>query len=121
MKKNLFNTDLQKIVAHNGKKKISFARIFDNQDFQTNCHFVDYAIVPPGASIGLHRHERSEEIYLLIAGSALMTLDGVSTEVHCGDIIVNPISGTHSLVNIGEVDVIIVVVEIGLSKLPEDR
>jgi mannose-6-phosphate isomerase-like protein (cupin superfamily) len=121
MKKNLFETDLQKIVAHNGKNEISFARIFDNQDFQTNCHFVDYAVVPPGASIGLHRHKRSEEIYILIAGSALMTLNGVSTEVHRGDIIVNPVSGSHSLVNIGEVDVNIVVVEIGVSKLSEDH
>ena len=121
MKNNLFESSLKKIVAHSGENTISFARIFDSDTFQTNCHFVDYAVIPPGASIGIHRHERSEEIYIVLDGSALMTLNDVPTRVRRGDIIVNPVSGTHSLVNTGEIDVHIVVVEIGTSKLSEDH
>lgn len=121
MKSNFFSTELKNVRAHNGQGAIRFSRIFDNESFQTNCHFVDYAIIPPGASIGIHRHDHSEEIYIVMSGSAQMTLNNTLIDVHPGDIIVNPVGGVHGLVNDGEIEVQIVVVEIGATKLFEDH
>jgi len=121
MKSNFYNTDLKTIIAHNGEGSIRFSRIFDDESFQTNCHFVDYAIVPPSASIGIHRHDRSEEIYIVIAGSAQMTLNDTQIDVRPGDVIVNPVGGVHGLVNNSESEVQIIVVEIGTTRLLEDH
>lgn len=43
------------------------------------------ATVPVGARTRLHKHERSEEIYYIVAGDGEMTLDGASFRVTAGD------------------------------------
>lgn len=40
------------------------------------CQSLAEAVVPPGTTTRLHRHERSEELYHVISGSGSMTLAG---------------------------------------------
>jgi mannose-6-phosphate isomerase-like protein (cupin superfamily) len=85
--------------AHLGLGEIRFRRLFDHTAFSTNWGFVDHALVPPGTSVGYHRHDAVQECYVIIAGTGLIKVDGEVAEVSVGDCIPNRIGGSHGLVN----------------------
>jgi mannose-6-phosphate isomerase-like protein (cupin superfamily) len=60
--------------------------------------------LPPGASIGLHKHEGDCEVYYILGGKALVNDDGETAEVGPGDVTFCPDGGSHSIENIGESD-----------------
>ena len=86
-------------AVHGGLGRIAFARPFSEEDFESALSFVDYVEIPPGASIGIHRHGRTEEIYFIVEGSGLMTTNGQTYPVCSGDLIVNKPDWIHGLVN----------------------
>jgi len=59
---------------------------------------VAFAIVRPGAASPPHYHELTEEVYFIISGRGVMTIDGVSTPVEPGDVIRIPVYTIHSIV-----------------------
>lgn len=103
---------LQRVRAHGGLGEIGFHRLFGAADFAAPCNFVDYAVLPPGASIGLHRHGDDEELYLVLRGSGTMTRDGETFRVAAGSVVVNRRHGSHGLLNDGDEDLHLFVVEI---------
>ena len=107
---------LESVQAHGGEGEILFHRPFGAEDFAGPCHFVDYAILPPGTSIGIHTHGADEEIYLVLEGTGTMHRDGEEFTVGPGSVIINKPGGTHGLRNDGGTPLRLFVVEIGLSK-----
>jgi quercetin dioxygenase-like cupin family protein len=105
---------LARVCAHGGEGTIDFARVFAAGDFSSPIHFVDYAVLPPGSSIGRHTHGANEELYLVLEGSGLMHLDGRDFQVGPGTVILNRAGGTHGLRNDSGAPVRIFVVEVGL-------
>jgi mannose-6-phosphate isomerase-like protein (cupin superfamily) len=87
------------IVAHDGVGRIEAVRALADADFETNLQFVDYAELPPGSAIGVHRHGDDEELYFIIEGEGLMTVDGHQHRVRAGDLILNARHGEHGLRN----------------------
>lgn len=100
--------------CHKGKGTILFRRVWNNQDFQTKWSFVDHTILPPGTSIGLHKHGENEEMYIILRGQGIMTVDGEEREIGAGDMILNGPWGTHGLRNDSQEDLEILVIEVGL-------
>ena len=99
---NLTELPLVTVCAHGGVGEIQFARVADAAAFAGGCNFVDYAVVPPGASIGRHRHaDDEEELYLVLEGEAMMWRDGDQLAVRAGDLVRNRPGGEHGLVNTG--------------------
>lgn len=74
--------------------------------------FIHWDVIPPGASIGVHRHDEPEleEWYLCLEGQGVMTLDGQEIVMKPGDVSVCRTGGSHGLRNIGEKDLRIIVV-----------
>ncbi len=85
--------------AHLGLGEIRFRRLFDQDMFMTNWGFVDHAFLPPGTSVGYHRHETIQECYVIIGGRGRMKVDGEVGEVARGDCIPNRIGGSHGIIN----------------------
>jgi len=56
----------------------------------------------PGASIGEHRHEKDEELYVIVSGRGTMKIDGVEQAVGPGDMCLTRIGHSHDLVNRGD-------------------
>ncbi|HUT57993.1 MAG TPA: cupin domain-containing protein [Phycisphaerae bacterium] len=56
-------------------------------------------VMPPGTSIGVHRHEGDEEYYYFVSGRGTMTLDGRRQAVQAGDIAAVLPGGEHGLAN----------------------
>lgn len=55
------------------------------------------ATLEPGQATQRHYHARSEEIYLLTHGDAVLEVDGDAREVRAGDAIVIPPGAWHQL------------------------
>jgi mannose-6-phosphate isomerase-like protein (cupin superfamily) len=104
---------MERVRAHQGAGEILRHRPFSAADFAGDWHFVDYAILPPGASIGVHTHGDDEELYLVLEGRATMHLDGRDFPVTAGTLILNRPGGTHGLRNDSDAPVRLLVVEVG--------
>lgn len=90
---------LEPTKAHLGLGEIRFRRVFDHTDFATNWGFVDHAVVPPGTSVGYHRHDTVQECYVITSGRGRMKVDGAVGEVAAGQCIPNRIGGAHGIIN----------------------
>jgi mannose-6-phosphate isomerase-like protein (cupin superfamily) len=101
----------ERVRAHGGARDISFARVLSRN--RGSLRFIDLSRLPPGADIGRHTHEiDNEELYVVISGKGLMTLDGQEFEVGPGDVVLNRPGGTHGLRNLGDEELRIVVIEV---------
>ena len=110
---NLWDISLDEVVAHGGQGQIRFARLLDGHSSSGPCNFVDLAVLPPGTSIGRHRHAADEEeFYLILEGRGVMTRDDATFAVRAGDFVRNPPGGVHELVNSEDVDLKVFVFEI---------
>ncbi|WP_374776147.1 cupin domain-containing protein [Streptomyces sp. NBC_01310] len=62
-----------------------------------NC--VEYVVLTPGAGVGEHVHMRTEEIYYIVRGQAVVTMNDVELHAGPGDLITTPIGAAHSIAN----------------------
>ncbi|MBM0276139.1 cupin domain-containing protein [Micromonospora tarensis] len=62
---------------------------------------VEWARLPPGGLSGEHLHTRTEEVYILLAGSGQILLNGRATPVRAGDVVLTGIGTRHGLLNTG--------------------
>jgi len=65
------------------------------------------ATVPAGASTRLHRHARSEEIYVFLRGRGRMVLGAEAFAVSAGDTVCIPPGTPHGLFNDGPEDLVL--------------
>ncbi|QES40304.1 cupin domain-containing protein [Streptomyces venezuelae] len=87
---------------HGGLGTILAHRIFAREEGGAGADFIDLAVLPPGTSIGRHRHGADRETYVVLAGSGLMFRDGEEFRVGAGDVVVNRPYGEHGLLNDAE-------------------
>jgi mannose-6-phosphate isomerase-like protein (cupin superfamily) len=98
--------------CHDGTGVLKNIVLFNENDFLTGIRFINYTILPPGTSIGIHKHGNDEEIYIILEGSGVMTVDSEEKTVTSGDIVVNRPFGSHGLFNNSEKDLKILVFEV---------
>jgi lysophospholipase L1-like esterase/mannose-6-phosphate isomerase-like protein (cupin superfamily) len=65
-------------------------------------------VLHAGAGIGLHQHH-SDEIYYVLGGRGLYTLDGVQREVVPGMALLTRAGSTHALRQIGDDDLVVII------------
>lgn len=110
---NLNAVALTETVAHGGVGTVRFSRLADAAATDGTCNFIDLAVLPPGSSIGRHRHRPDEEeFYLVLDGTGSMWRDGAEFQVGPGDLVRNRPGGSHSLVNTGAADLRLFVFEV---------
>ena len=103
---------LSGINAHSGTGDVWTARVADQRSHR-GFNFIDMTEIPPGHSIGMHRHEQDdEEVYVVVSGSGEMTLGETTFAIHAGDVVVNPPGGTHGLRNTASEVLRIVVLDV---------
>jgi mannose-6-phosphate isomerase-like protein (cupin superfamily) len=113
---NIYEAPLESIVAHEGPGSIQIGRIFHDEKLEAPWHFVEYLVVPPGVTIGEHRHGQNEEIYFILEGQAKMTVNGQEHDVKPGDFILNRSGWEHGLRNESSNEVKILVIEVGIGE-----
>lgn len=100
-----------KAQDHGGLGTILAHRVFGRRPGSPGVDFIDLAVLPPGTSIGRHRHGACRETYIVLDGGGLMYRDGEEFRVGPGDIVVNEPYGEHGLSNGGERDLRLLVFE----------
>lgn len=99
---NLFTLELAGQRAHDGVGLVDVRRITDQSGIDGACDFIDFVEMPPGTSIGDHRHaDDEEEFYLVLDGTGVMRLEEDTFDVRSGDLVRNAPGGRHGLVNTG--------------------
>ncbi|MGC0333779.1 mannose-6-phosphate isomerase-like protein (cupin superfamily) [Streptomyces sp. SAI-170] len=96
---NLVELFAAKEHDHGGLGTILAHRLFTRIEGGEGAEFVDLAVLPPGTSIGRHRHGRDRETYVVLRGNGLMHRDGAEFRVGTGDVVVNRPHGEHGLLN----------------------
>ncbi|MFZ5542507.1 MAG: cupin domain-containing protein [Pseudomonadota bacterium] len=105
--------------CHGGEGTIAVFRPFQREaGSPTAVDFIDLVVMPPGATIGRHRHGDNEEWYVILAGSGRMWFGGEWRAVRAGDILVNPPHGEHELRNGSAADIQLLVFQTSDGRLP---
>ena len=85
--------------SHGGKGTIEIQKMFRREDLSGAWDFALRVTMPPESSMGLHKHGGEEEMYIILNGEGLMTIEGIEQRVSKGDMILNKPYGTHGLLN----------------------
>lgn len=101
---------------HGGKGEVGIRMVWQYRDFRTNWGFVAHCLLPPGASMGYHRHERIEECYIVMNGSGRMTVDEETVEVGPNDAVLNRLGGAHGICNHTQEDLELLVMAVYLER-----
>ncbi|THA77763.1 cupin domain-containing protein [Streptomyces sp. A0642] len=96
---------------HGGAGTILAHRVFARGG-GAGADFIDLAVLPPGTSIGRHRHGDDRETYVVLSGSGVMYRDGNTFRVEAGDVIPNEPFGEHGLRNDTDTELALLVFEV---------
>ncbi|MDP7448620.1 MAG: cupin domain-containing protein [Candidatus Latescibacteria bacterium] len=112
----LDRASLSRTQIHGGKGEVGHRMIWGPEDFRSNFHGLTHDVLPPGTSIGYHRHEGVEECYIVVEGSGRMTVDDETQVVQQGDTIPSSLGGSHGLYNHTQEDLEVLVVSVSAQK-----
>ncbi|MBQ6529043.1 MAG: cupin domain-containing protein [Clostridia bacterium] len=104
---------------HEGEGVCPHAMVFRGDEIDAPVQFINYTILPPGASFGLHEHGRDNEFYVVLSGNGIYFENGKETPVEAGDIIMNAPEASHGIRNTGDVDMPLLVFEVAIQHQEE--
>lgn len=82
-----------------GKDTVFYRRAIGPSAFVSNWAFVDHLLIPSKASVGKHFHAGVDEVYLVIKGKGIVTVNDETAEVAYGDAIPVRAGEIHSFEN----------------------
>jgi quercetin dioxygenase-like cupin family protein len=100
--RNYLDAPLRTASSHSGQGEVRSVKLYSNEDFDTGLKFFYYMELPPGTSIGYHTHKDNEEVYVVLEGNGIMTVNGEARAVKPGDVLLNKPGWSHGLANDSE-------------------
>jgi mannose-6-phosphate isomerase-like protein (cupin superfamily) len=101
MKQIVMRTRYSDISAYRTKDGSQIRELMHPDRHGNRAQSLAEAIVFPGQETLLHKHLTSEELYHVISGHGLMTLDRERFEVEAGDTVLIAPRAAHCIANIG--------------------
>lgn len=83
-------------------KKVLFGR---DEFIEGHAQMINWARMPVGKSFNLHYHETLVEIFVMIKGTAEITVNDVTEQIGVGDAVMIDIGEKHSMKNTSDGDV----------------
>lgn len=108
--RNLFRDLLRREASpHDGAGHVALFRAYERAADSPLVDLIHFVVVPPGATIGHHRHRDDNEHYVITQGTGVMHIDGCRIQVARGDVVANRPFGEHGLVNDSDEDLHVIV------------
>ncbi len=99
--------------CHDGSGAIHWIGVLDGEaPGGDRLRFIHDDILPPGTSIGVHRHTDDREYYYIVSGRGVMTLDGREYKVAAGDVTAVLPGGSHGLANHSNENLRVIVISV---------
>lgn len=99
--------------CHDGLGAIHWIGVLDGEvPGGKRLRFIHDDVLPPGTSIGTHRHTNDQEYYYIVSGRGIMTLDGREYEVAAGDVTAVLPGGCHGLENRSDSAIRVIVINV---------
>ena len=99
-----------------GKGVAQYRRALGPEDFFSNWEYVDHLVLPPGATLGRHRHQHMEEIFYVMDGTGSVEVGKESAAIRKGDAIPIMLNEAHAMVNNGTADLELMVIGVSMQK-----
>jgi mannose-6-phosphate isomerase-like protein (cupin superfamily) len=99
-----------------GKGTVQYRRMLQPEDFYSNWAYVDHIVLPPGASLGRHRHQGVEEVFYVVDGDGSVEVEKESAPIRKGAAIPILLNEAHAFVNTGTIDLELMVMGISMEK-----
>jgi mannose-6-phosphate isomerase-like protein (cupin superfamily) len=91
---------MEKMYGGNGKVIAKF--IFKKGEIKASARMIAEATLPAGASIGLHKHVKEDDVLIFTKGKGEIVLNGKKYTVGPGDVTVVGDGGSHAIKNTGK-------------------
>jgi len=85
--------------AHGGAGILSYMELMPGEMFDTNILFIHRGILKPKGGIGEHIHRTMEEMYIVFDGPSQYTVNGVTSELPAGSMVLCPMGSSHAIYN----------------------
>ena len=95
---------------HGGTGTALYRRALIPEVFFTNWSFVDHLVLPEGVTVGKKRHANVEEIYYILSGSGMITINDETAPIKKDDALAISLNDVHSIVNSGDSDLEIIII-----------
>jgi len=96
--------------CHDGTGTLLLHSLINPGDSDQALIFMHDDLLPPGVSIGEHRHEGSEEVYFVTEGHGTLIMDHREYPVGPGDVSLVKSGHSHGIVNTGTTAMRLIVV-----------
>jgi len=93
-----------------GKGSVEILHIFSQDELKGKCRLFAKVTLKPGCSIGTHTHNREEEIYYILSGTATADDNGNVLTLRPGDALLTGNGAYHSIENAGTEDLVLMAV-----------
>ncbi|MDR3333967.1 MAG: cupin domain-containing protein [Treponema sp.] len=90
----------QKEKMRDGEGTVSLTH-FITDSTQQHIRLLAELTLPPGASIGNHRHDGETEYFLILSGTGAVNDDGTDVPVKPGDVVITGNGAAHRIKNTG--------------------
>ena len=97
--RNIYEAVGKENRVRDGEGTCNEALVFAGAELGTRIKGIGLTTIHPGSSIGVHQHGNEEEVYLIVEGQGVATIDGREQRVRPGDVMVNHPGGSHGLRN----------------------
>ena len=107
----------ERFEMRGGKGTIRIAHMFEpGREIRSQNRLCARLVIEPGNSIGFHRHDGEEELFVIMKGRARIDDNGQISEVAAGDAVLTGGGAGHAIENIGDETLEVLAV---ISKFPE--
>ncbi len=93
-----------------GAGKVTVRHLFVPDEIIAKTRLCAMLTVHVGASIGIHKHENEDELFVILSGSGLLDDGNQKLPITAGDSILTGNGAEHSILNTGDIDMEIVAV-----------
>ncbi len=100
--------------SHGGAGTIDIQKVFRREDLNGAWDFALRVVMPPNSSMGVHEHSHEEEMYIILSGEGVMTIEGKEKVVRKGDMVLNKPYGSHGLLNNGSENIELLIIQASL-------